>query len=326
VNHETERTAVSPEREISQWLCDGGVEVETLEPLQGDLSTRKYFRARDRDGATFVVARYPPELREAQRRFRLAQGLLRAADVRVPEILREDPDRGLALLEDVGRATLYESRGGWHDAPDELRSALGALGAISRLEVDAVRALGSPELDAALLRRELEPPLRLFLAPHGLAGPEWIAALDALCAQLGAPPRIPCHRDLMARNLVPDGRGHVVVLDFQDLRLGPASYYLASLLNDSFFAAPDLEEAILAERAPAPAERQAYGRAVVQRSLKAVGTFLTFAERGERRHLPLVAPTLERVERWLPELPELAPLGEASLPRWRGGVAAARVC
>ena len=324
VDEATER-AFSIEREISAWLRVSGIEVAALEPLVGDLSTRKYFRASTRDGS-FVVARYPPELRGAQRRFRLAGELLRGAGVRVPTLHRDDPERGLALLEDVGRETLYERRRGWEQAPDELRSALEVIAAIGRLSRDAVRALGSPELDPALLRRELDAVRRLFLVPHGLGGPDWTAALDELCRRLGDEPGLPCHRDLMARNLVPDGRGGVVVLDFQDLRLGPASYDLASLLNDSFFAGPAIEEAILAEQRPGAAARLAYGRAVVQRSLKAVGTFLSFAERGERRHLPLVAPTLERAERWLPLLPELAPLYETSLPDWRGGVAATRLC
>ena len=69
-----------------------------------------------------------------------------------------------------------------------------------------------------------------------------------------------------------------------------------------------------------------YRRAVVQRSLKAVGTYLAFARGGKRRHLPLVAPTLERALRFFPELPETAPLGRTTVDALLRAGAAAGVC
>ena len=82
------------------------------------------------------------------------------------------------------------------------------------------------------------------------------------------------------------------MLDHQDLRLGPPFYDLASLLNDTLFPPPEAEEALLAAVAPSPAERVRYHRAAAQRTLKAVGTYATFARRGANRHLPLIPPTL----------------------------------
>ena len=62
---------------------------------------------------------------------------------------------------------------------------------------------------------------------------------------------MPCHRDFMVRNLMPlRGRRGLVVLDHQDLRLGPPLYDLASLLNDTLFPPPEAEEALLAAAAP----------------------------------------------------------------------------
>ena len=45
---------------------------------------------------------------------------------------------------------------------------------------------------------------------------------------------------------------------------------------------------------------------MAQRCLKAVGTFVRFAARGQPRHLDLVAPTLARAARHLAVLPETA--------------------
>ena len=51
-----------------------------------------------------------------------------------------------------------------------------------------------------------------------------------------------------------------------------------------------------------------YHRAAAQRTLKAVGTYTSFALRGADRHLPLVPPTLERCLAHLARVPEGAPL------------------
>jgi len=264
--------------EVTGWLAEHGRRALAVERLAGDVSTRRYFRVRLRgEDRTRIVAVYPAELAAAQRRFSRAAALLAAAGVRVPAIELDDAERGFALLEDLGPRTLYEAHRGWESCPAELCSALDAATAIASLPAVEVAALGSPPLDAELLRRELETTQRVFFAPRGLDGRELAAAFDELCARLGRAPCVACHRDLMARNLVPLGDGAVAVLDFQDLRLGPAAYDFAALLNDSFFAAAETERAVLAERGPAGSDRHDYRRAVVQRGLKAVGTFVAFA-------------------------------------------------
>ena len=144
------------------------------------------------------------------------------------------------LVEDLGAATLFEAG----DRTEEERSAWFVAAAqsaarIAGLDSNGVAGLGNPPLDAALLRRELEPTFEFLFDPAGLAGLpaerlELSAALDELCRRLGGDPLVPCHRDYMSRNLIPLAEG-VAVIDFQDLRLGPPAYDLASLLNDSYF-------------------------------------------------------------------------------------------
>lgn len=297
---DAERTA------IASWLRAGGLDCDEVVALVGDVSSRSYFRVvRAHERTTLVVARYPRELAPAQERFRRAGELLASAGVRVPRLLRDDPASGLALLEDVGPQTLYELASSWRELEGELACALDAARKIAALRPPDVVALGSEPLDASLLRRELEQTTHWFLAPHELARPEPLRALDELCRQLGGARLVPCHRDFMARNLIPDGAGGVAVLDFQDLRLGPPGYDLASLLNDSLFAEPALERPIVDGSFGASDEAWLpYRRAVAQRCLKAVGTFVKFAATGRRRHLKLVPPTLERALVQLVRLPE----------------------
>lgn len=318
--------------ELARWLAERGQPPQSIRALAGDLSQRRYFRAAWPDGRHAVAAFYPREIGATQARFDAAAELLAAANVRVPARLGIDRERGWSLVEDLGEATLYECRAaGWPWLLPRLEDAVATLGRIARLDAAAVVALGSPPLDAELLRRELVQTERLFLAPAGVlddpgvAAP-FAAALDELCEQLGAAPLAPCHRDFMARNLVPvEGEG-VGVLDFQDLRLGPAAYDLASLLNDSLFPPPELETRLVAAAGIAGPDDEGYLRAVAQRALKAVGTFAAFAARGANRHLPLIPPTLRRAARALERLPETSAAYARIAPRLASRLGAERFC
>jgi aminoglycoside/choline kinase family phosphotransferase len=154
-----------------------------------------------------------------------------------------------------------------------------------------------PPLGAAVLERELAMTWDVFFLPTQLAGDDPLSrrlrsCLEALCAELEADGLVPCHRDLMARNLVPlAASGEVALLDHQDLRLGPLAYDAASLFNDSLYPSEEEVEGILGSGL---ARSAAYHRAVVQRTWKIVGTFATFARRGHPRYLALVPPSLRR--------------------------------
>jgi aminoglycoside/choline kinase family phosphotransferase len=106
----------------------------------------------------------------------------------------------------------------------------------------------------------------------------------------------------MARNLVPLEGGEVAVLDHQDLRLGPPLYDLASLLNDTIFPPAEAEDELL--QTLTPTERTVFHRTAAQRTLKAVGTYASFARRGATRHLPLIPQTLASCLRHMGQVPE----------------------
>src|SRR5690606_16583196 len=107
--------------------------------------------------------------------------------------------------------------------------------------------------------------------------------------------------------------GALAVLDHQDLRLGPSAYDAASLFNDSLYPDEERVRVILGEALWASA---GYHAAVVQRALKIVGTFASFARRGHPRHLPLVAPSLRRALAHLAAMPEHARLAAVLERRW----------
>jgi aminoglycoside/choline kinase family phosphotransferase len=306
--------------ELEAWLTSTGREVREIQPLSGDVSPRRYFRVQLNDGASAILATYPPELHGVCPRFLWTTEILRKAGVRVPEVLASDCEAGWMLVEDLGVNTLGDWGRGrpWSELAGYFEHARELAARISRLPAGGLAEL-NPRLGTELLARELKQTWDLYLEPQGLLRDAALAvdlraALDTLCETLGSAPPVPCHRDFMVRNLMPlpDG-SELAVLDHQDLRLGPPLYDLASLLNDTLFPPLDGEAALLEA---AGADRESYHRAAAQRTLKAVGTYASFARRGATRHLPLIPPTLSRFVAHFSRLPEGRELADRLREAW----------
>jgi N-acetylmuramate 1-kinase len=326
---EQDRKTVAEWREWREWLAGIGFELREVRPLAGDVSPRRYHRLTDAGGVTAILALYPEELREACRRFARSTEILTAAGVPVPRVLGADCGRGWMLLQDLGEATLADlGARPWSELAGYFEEAAALAARVAALPPDQVAEL-NPPLDRELMARELAQTRQLFLEPGGLVprgGPPspLDEALDELCRALAADPPVPCHRDFMVRNLMPHAPGEVAVIDHQDLRLGPPAYDLASLLNDTLFPPPQLEERLVDAAFPGAA-RVRYHRAAAQRTLKAVGSYAAFARRGSDRHLPLIGPTLGRFLRHFGCVPEGAPLASGLERAWRGALGASAV-
>lgn len=312
--------------DLTAWLAEHRYGDALVDPLPGDVSARRYFRLRHTSSVAAILAVYPSTIREVCTRFERTTKLLENVKVPVPALLASDPERGWMLLADVGERTLYQHAGRpWSELEILFDQAIEILGRIRGLPIETAATL-NPPLDATLLRRELEKTTESFLRPRGflrdaVASHAVELALDALCSELGAARPVVCHRDFMARNLVPElicsegsSEWQLWVLDHQDLRLGPPEYDLASLLNDSLFPPPEVESRLLVRAAVRDAT--AFHRAAAQRTLKAVGTYATFAARGNTMHLPLIGPTFARALHHLEKTPE----GSAAADHLRSGL------
>jgi N-acetylmuramate 1-kinase len=138
-----------------------------------------------------------------------------------------------------------------------------------------------------------------------------------ICRILAAEPRIFTHRDYHSRNLlVHDGR--LFMIDFQDARMGPAQYDLASLLRDSYVSLPDdiiydMLEFYARESGQAPeSERERFRHIFdimsLQRNIKALGTFgYQVAVRGSNRYTSSIPRTGRYIERNIARYTEFAP-------------------
>lgn len=313
-------------------LVDAGWEPVSFEPLAGDVSARRYGRLGLASGERRVICSYPDDMKDVAERFLGAGDLLTTVDVPTPRVDGYSLEHPVwILLEDLGSHTLFErwtgdGEGSYARVGRRLVEARELIRRIQLLRPDEVRALGSPPLDRTLLMAELDQTWVRFLEPRGLVSEgrlaeEVRAVCAALCERLDSATPVPCHRDFMARNLMlrassgdsAGGTEELVLIDHQDLRLGPPCYDLASLLNDTLtLSVRERQEHLSAIREDAGLMDQ-YHAAAAQRTLKIVGTFAYFATAGSDRYLRLIPPALVRFLDALAALPE----GRELAPRLR---------
>ena len=299
-----------------------------LVALAGDASTRRYYRLLHEEGHA-VIAVHPEPIEPEQHPFVLVRHLMAGWGIPVPEILAVDGERGVLLLEDLGDLTLQEQlkRVGEGPRTELYRQALDQL---VRLQGESARG---PQralcfqiaFDFEKLSWELHFFWKHFLESYRkqvLSVEDRASIADGfhrLCAEIASWPRVLTHRDFHSRNLMRH-QGTLFWIDFQDARMGPATYDLASLLRDSYV---DLDEEFVAERAEefrqraVPGEsrdtfRRRFDLMSIQRNLKALGTFgYMAAVRGSRVYLPYIPRTLANARRNLARYPELSGLHRA---------------
>ncbi len=264
-------------------------------PLTGDASTRQYFRILRPDNPSVVLAVYEEPFLFDQLPFVNVCRLFTNIPLPIPAIAGHADDLGILILEDLGDVTLQAHLGVTqpieHDAlykqAVELVFRMQRRGA--DLESDEFIPYGVA-FDRDKLMWEMNFFVKYFLeAYRGISlspsaraafGEECIAIADELAGE----PRVLCHRDYHSRNLMLHDR-RLYIIDFQDARMGPDTYDLASLLRDSYVdlseeRVDELIRAYLSLGGAGAATSEAFAKyrhrfdlMSVQRNLKALGTF-----------------------------------------------------
>jgi aminoglycoside/choline kinase family phosphotransferase len=216
--------------------------------------------------------------------------LFRQVPLPVPAIAGHSDALGIVALQDLGDVTLQAHVGAAPLAEHAAlyREAVALIELLQRRGAELVSDRYLPfglAFDVEKLTWELGFFVRHFLeAYRGVAlsdaertalDEEWTAIADELSSE----PRVLCHRDYHSRNLMLHG-GRLHIIDFQDARMGPDTYDLASLLRDSYV---DISDAVLDDlsayflaltgRADAAEFRRRLDLMSLQRNLKALGTF-----------------------------------------------------
>jgi aminoglycoside/choline kinase family phosphotransferase len=303
-----------------------------VSPLPGDASDRRYYRLHFMDAvdgiASLVLMRLAQPHTAGELPFANVQRYLSLQGIPVPHIFCDDSAHGFVLLEDLGDVTLETAVQGagreqmvyWYREAVDILLALQCPESVSPrgscvafcLAFDVDKLMG--ELDFFLTHMITQLcGQRLKPADEAtLRGQFW-----RITAMLARQPRVLAHRDYHSRNLMRH-QGRLRVIDFQDARLGPCQYDLASLLYDSYVVLPaDLREELLTHylehKAMAdghPLDREAFLQVFdymcLQRNLKALGTFAfqTVVKR-TRRYVEAIPPTLGYLQENLSRHPEL---------------------
>jgi aminoglycoside/choline kinase family phosphotransferase len=315
------KTAAAADRRLEDYLASRGHRGAAVEALAGDASTRRYYRVSG-PGLAAVVSVYPEPFTAGELPFSVMQRMLLTWGIPTPRIEDEDPQRGIVVQQDLGDRMLQSVLA---DTPQRKVTALykTAISDLARLQLEAGRgpqtaACFGVAFDIEKLSWELHYFVKHFLEglrerDLGVGDRSALGeSFHGLSAEIASWPQVLCHRDFHSRNLMLH-EGLLYWIDFQDARMGPATYDLVSLLKDSYV---DLEKGAVAElaegfrqKAVPGEERGAFMRrfdlTAVQRNLKALGTFGYMATvRANPVYLQYVPRTLAHLRANLARHPE----------------------
>ena len=316
VNRRTSEAAELRER-IDHYLRESGLAGRgaSVVPLTGDASDRRYFRILPRDGPSVVLALHAGSIEFASLPFANVADLLKRIPLPVPAMLGHSDALGILALQDLGDVTLQAHLG----AATPAEHAALYRQAVAFIELLQRRAAEVPPdgyvpyrmaFDVQKLTWELGFFVRHFVEAYrgitlsaaerdGLAA-QWSAIVEELASE----PRVLCHRDYHSRNLMLHD-GSLYIIDFQDARMGPDTYDLASLLRDSYVDisdrnVDDLIAYFLALKGDSPLLadefRRRFDLMALQRNLKALGTF---GYQTTTRHNPVYIQYMPRTLRYV---------------------------
>ncbi|HLO00578.1 MAG TPA: phosphotransferase [Pyrinomonadaceae bacterium] len=324
---------VSASERLLTYLERNGVNDRLIVPLTPDASTRNYFRISWKK-ARAVAAVYPEPFDPDFHPYLDVTRLFSESGIPVPDIYAVDGQSGVIIQEDLGDRQLFRLyEAAPKDECDEYKERAVNLIAKIQKATDAAydkHSIASKlAFDEAKLSWELDffvehyfGSLRGETLRHAEAA-ELKAELNDLAAELAARPRVLCHRDFHAANLMVDAEDRLRIVDHQDARMGPVTYDLVSFLLDRRLEPPSPGELrayrlfLLQERRALGLEAldpdevaQEFRLMTIQRGLKATGTFsyqTAVSGRGAA-YEHFIQPTLNIVvlaAEWLDRFPAL---------------------
>jgi len=318
-----------------------GEEKPLITKLPGDASTRKYFRA-DLKGNSFIIMQRDPFSGEEKSLPFLSVGQhMRDAGVQVPEVFELDAEKGIMVLEDLGDRTLLHKLNCVSDMEIERHLYEKVLDVMVDMQIQcspknfesAYAKSFKPfneRFDFEKLMWELNFTVEHFYETYlqrSITDKDKKTlqkGFKSICKELALEPEVFNHRDFHSRNVMLRGKGEeVVLIDFQDARLGPPQYDLVSFLRDSYYQLSEFQvehllnyyiaryEAKSEEKINKEHFQRIFDLMTIQRNFKAIGSFASFLNRrGNSTYLKFIGNTFENIRRVLLRYPHLSDLRE----------------
>lgn len=327
--------------EVKSWIRREAL-VASITKLPGDASTRMYFRVLTKDGQSYIVMKMEKfKGKEKELPFIVVQKHLHQVGVQVPEILDIDASNGFLLLEDLGDVTLLRKLQEVSDVTTETALYKKVIDDLVKMQVFASpdRAR-SKKLEAFNLRFDFEKlfwevsftieqfyELHLKRVIKESDKKLMQTQLGQICQALADEPTVFTHRDFHCRNIMVaeenKSPARLVMIDFQDARMGPPQYDLASLLRDSYYQLSEKQIQNLLDYYMEQFEntsgskldrahfQKIFDLMSIQRNFKAIGSFASFEnKRGNSTYLKYIGNTFENIRRNLLKYPEYSELRE----------------
>ena len=236
---------------IFKWSASG----IHCERLEGDASERSYFRVSQKNSGgahgmevqkslqSLIIMQLEKPVIEGETDFTRVLKFLRALDLPAPELFYYDIPKGLLFLEDCGTMTLEDQLNASPQSKAQLyRQAVELLVCMqSRAthSIDSTCPAYHRKFDVKKLMWEFDFMLEHYVGGfcksslESFAKKELREAFLSLCELIAAEKLYFTHRDYHSRNLMVD-ENRLVLIDFQDARMGLCQYDLVSLLRDSY--------------------------------------------------------------------------------------------
>ncbi len=326
---------------ISDWL-EKAKWVTSVSRIPGDASNRKYYRVKALEKSFILMKMESFADQKDSLPFLVVARHLLSSGVDVPQVLDLDAERGLILLEDLGDITLLRQLQGVSTSDGERHLYEKVIDSLVKFQVFASPRSGDGSIEAFRLRFDYEKLmwevdftiehlyktyLKRDLSAQALG--QIRDGFSEICSFLAEQPTTLTHRDFHSRNVMISGSvgeedARFVMIDFQDARMGPAQYDLASLLKDSYYQLEESQVVRLVDYYIARFEA-ASGKEIdrtqfvrvfdfmsIQRNFKAIGSFASFMNRrGDPTYLKYIGNTFENIRKDLLKYPRYSQMREA---------------
>jgi aminoglycoside/choline kinase family phosphotransferase len=290
----------------------------TVKLLAGDASTRKYYRVID-NGKNFIVVESAAFSKDDPAV--LSNIAFKKLRIPVPEILKIIPEKGLMVKEDLGSTHLQ-------DIKEEKKLFAYYDNVVDIMLTYQTNAIKTKEplypLSYSFTKEKFISELNMTTeyyfngykhrSLNGSDKNELESIYDSLVDKMMKQDSMLLHRDYHSRNIMVND-GKLFVIDYQDARLGPYTYDLASLVIDPYITlSEDLKRQIIARyyngikkavNGSISDFEQNYYLCFLQRGIKILGTFAyQKLERNNDRYLQYIDPSIKKINVVLDKFPE----------------------
>ncbi|MCK4665364.1 phosphotransferase [Candidatus Dependentiae bacterium] len=279
--------------------------------LTGDASDRIFYRGLSSDNKSFIIMDYEKELTHTSSEFQVlrAYGLMKLYEIKIPKIFKVIPNAGLVIMQDIGDNTLLkiieEKQLSEYDLKKIYLNAMNEIIKIKNIPIRMITKIKGETFSKDKFKWEENFFFKYYIKKYkniSLTSDQKKILKDffkELNKTVYASVGFTIHRDFHSRNLL-HFNGKVFNVDFQDLRIGPEHYDIASLIWDSYVDIDDeLKDYIIRRYIDFSGKEYETDFNLIlytalQRNLKAIATFCYLAfEKGKTKYEQYIPLTLK---------------------------------